>query len=213
MRDREKPLPPMQHLWNCVRHGSICEGWLLWTIPVELFVYKSVSWLTWLHLLRPKVHLGPLLTTTYGEKDLRQLRAPPGCVCVSRETEAEEHRLPPDCPDPPGPMWAGLQSVPYGEGPGGRGHLWRESPFSQMVCPRRVGICSWGIAWLSGPGPCPMLLPFLNTRFSWSGNDRAGKMNAEAGLRCVLWGVIERVLRHKMISIEGIYFSRLSGVL
>lgn len=63
-------------------------------------------------------------------------------VCGSRETEAEEHWLPPDCPDPPGPMWASIQSVPYGEGPGGGSHLWCESLFSQMSVPG-----GWGI-WL-----------------------------------------------------------------
>lgn len=48
------------------------------------------------------------------------------CFWRCREAEAASQRLPPDRPHPAGPLRAGLQGLPHGEGPGGRSHLRRE---------------------------------------------------------------------------------------
>lgn len=53
-------------------------------------------------------------------------RAERRCFWRCREAEAASQRLPPDRPHPAGPLRAGLQGLPHGEGPGGRSHLRRE---------------------------------------------------------------------------------------
>ncbi|DAA23428.1 TPA: Ras association domain family 2 [Bos taurus] len=56
-----------------------------------------------------------------------------------RETEAEEHGLSSNCPDPPRPMCAGLQSVPVGEGPGGGSYLCCGSVYKvRDACPKKL---------------------------------------------------------------------------
>ena len=111
-------------------------------------------------------------------------------VCGSRETEAEEHGLSSDCPDPTGPMWAGLQSVPYGEGPGGGSYLWCESLFNPISVPEGGGGGSINDNWVIACFFCPTLLLFLNTRFSWMVIIMGPrKINVEARLRLCPVGI------------------------
>ena len=178
----------MQHLPKGLRHGNIAQGYESGKGALNNTCWIShlqISFLTCM-AASPKVpgSFEPLswqlliVRKTSGNSKLLL------AMCGSRETEAEEHGLSSNCPDPPGPMWAGLQSVPDGEGPGGGSYLWCESLFSPISVPGGWGVGwindNWVIAWFF----CPTLLLFLNTRFSWMVMIMGPrKINVEARLR------------------------------
>ena len=186
LKAQRKLFSPMQHLPKGLRYGNIAgeRQQLLWTIPVESVIYKSVSWLVWPHLLRCLVHLSPWVDS-YLQWERPQATQSCSWLCVVPEKQKLKNT------DYPliarilqGPCEQ-VSKVFLMEKDQVEEVTYDVSPFSVWYLSQKgLGMGwindNWVIAWFF----CPTLLLFLNTRFSWMVMTMGPrKINVEARLR------------------------------